>query len=53
MGEPSLLGPELIHKTLAKVHIIRNMLQMAYIRKGLMLIIGDRIWSYKKMIRCI
>ena len=30
VGEPSLLGPELIYKTLEKVHIIKNQLQMAY-----------------------
>ena len=30
VDEPSLLGPELIYKTLEKVHIIRNRLQMAY-----------------------
>ena len=30
VGEPSLLGPELIYKTLEKVHIIRNWLRMAY-----------------------
>ena len=33
MGEPSLLGLELIYKTLEKVHIIRNLLQMAYSRQ--------------------
>ena len=30
VGEPSLLGPELIYKTLEKVHIIGNRLQKAY-----------------------
>ena len=30
MGEPSLLGPDLIYKTLEKVHIIRNRLQTDY-----------------------
>ena len=30
MDEPSLLGPDLVYKTLEKVHIIRNRLQMAY-----------------------
>ena len=30
MGEPLLLGPEFIYKTLEKVYIIRNRLQMAY-----------------------
>ena len=29
-GEPSLLCPELIYKTLEKVHIIRFHLQMVY-----------------------
>ena len=33
MGEPSLLGHELIYKTLEKVHIIRNRLQTAYSRQ--------------------
>ena len=33
VGEPSLLGLELIYKTLEKVHIIRNLLQMAYSRQ--------------------
>ena len=32
VGEPSLLGPDLIFKTLEKVHIIRNRLQTAYSR---------------------
>ena len=30
MGQPSLLGSDLVYKTLEKVHIIRNQLQMAY-----------------------
>ena len=30
VGEPSILGPELIYKTLEKVHIIINRLQTAY-----------------------
>ena len=30
VGEPSLLGPDLIYNTLEKVHIIRNRFQMAY-----------------------
>ena len=30
VGEPSLLGPELIYKTLEKVHIIRNWLRTTY-----------------------
>ena len=33
VGEPSILGPELIYKTLEKVHIIRNRLQTAYSRQ--------------------
>ena len=33
MGEPSLLGPYLIYKTLENVHIIRNRLEMAYSRQ--------------------
>ena len=32
VGELSLLGPDLIYKTLIKVHIIRNQLQTAYSR---------------------
>ena len=32
VGGLSLLGPDLIYKTLIKVHIIRNQLQMAYSR---------------------
>ena len=34
VGEPSLLSPELIYKTLENVHIIRNRLQMAYSRQN-------------------
>ena len=30
VGEPSLIGPDLIHKNLEKVHVIRNQLQMDY-----------------------
>ena len=30
VGDPSILGPELIYKTLEKVHIIRNRSQTAY-----------------------
>ena len=30
VGESSLLGPDLIYKTLEKVHIIRNHLKTAY-----------------------
>ena len=30
VGESSLLGPDLICKTLEKVHIIKNRLKMAY-----------------------
>ena len=33
VGEPSLIGSELIYKTLEKVHIIRNRLQMTYSRQ--------------------
>ena len=33
VGETSLLSPDLIDKTLQKVHIIRKWLQMAYSRK--------------------
>ena len=33
VGEPSLLGPDLIYKTLEKVHIIRNQLQTSYSRQ--------------------
>ena len=30
VGESSLLGPKLIHKTLEKGHIIRNQLKIVY-----------------------
>ena len=33
MGEPSLFSPDLIYKTLEKVHIIRIWLQLAFRRK--------------------
>ena len=33
MGEPSLIGSELIYKTLEKVHIIRKRLQTTYNRQ--------------------
>ena len=33
VGEPSLLGPDLIYKTLEKFHIIRNWLETAYSRQ--------------------
>ena len=33
VGEPSLLGPDMIYKTLDKVHIIRNQLQMTFSRQ--------------------
>ena len=33
VGEPLLLGPDLVYKTLEKVHIIRNHLQTAYSRQ--------------------
>ena len=33
VGEPSLLGPELVYKTLEKVHIIRNRLITAHSRQ--------------------
>ena len=32
-GESSLLGPELIYKTLEKVHMIRKQLKIAYRRQ--------------------
>ena len=51
MGEPSLLCPDSIYKTLEKVHIIRNWLQVPIVGKSLMGIIGDGIWSFKKVIR--
>ena len=34
MGEPSLLGPDFIYKTLEKIHIIRNQLQKTFSRKN-------------------
>ena len=33
VGETSMLGPDLIYKTLEKVHVIRNRLRMAYSRQ--------------------
>ena len=33
MGESSLLCPDFIYKTLDKVHIIKNLLQIDYIRQ--------------------
>ena len=30
VGEPLLLGPDLVYKTLEKIYIIRNRLKMAY-----------------------
>ena len=33
MGEPLILGPNLIYKTLEKVYIIRNQFQTAYSRQ--------------------
>ena len=53
VGEPSLLGPELIYNTLEKVHIIRNRLQIAYSRQRFYAIIGHVIWSLKNIIRCL
>ena len=52
VGEPSLLGPVSIYKTLEKVHIIRNRLQTTYSRQKSY---ADhrRIWSLKKVIKCI
>ena len=51
MGAASLLGPEFFYKTLEKAHIIRNQFQTAYSRKKS--ILGEGIWSLKKVIRCI
>ena len=34
VGEPSLLGPELIYKTLEEVRIIRNRLQIVYTQQN-------------------
>ena len=53
VGEPSLLGPDLIYKTLKKVHIIRNRCKRPIVGKSLMPIIGEGIWNLKKVIRCI
>ena len=52
MGKHSLLGPNLIYKTLEKVHIIRNQLQMAYSWQKSYVGIGDGIWSFNKVIKC-
>ena len=53
MGEPSLLGPELIYKTLEKVHIIRTDCKQPLVGKSRMPIIGEEIWSLKNVIKCI
>ena len=53
VGEPSLIGPKLIYKTLEKVHIIRNRLQMAYSRQRSYADNRRRVWSLKKVIKCI
>ena len=43
VGETLLLGTDLIYKTLKKVHIIRNRLQIAYSRKSFMPVTGEII----------
>ena len=53
VGEPSLLGPDLIYKTLEKVHIIRTGCKPPIVGESLMPIIGEGIWSLKKIIKCI
>ena len=53
VGEPSLLGHDLIYRTLEKVHIIRNHLQTAYSRQKSYADHRRRVWSLKKVIRCI
>ena len=53
IGDSLLLGPELIYKTVEKVHMIRNRLQMTYSRqksspdnrrKGLEFKEGDKVY---------
>ena len=41
VAESSLLGPDLIYKTLEKPHIIKNWLQHPIVDKSLMSIIGE------------
>ena len=53
VGEPSLLGPDLIYKTLEKVHIIRNRLQMSYSLQKSYADNRRRNLVLKKVIRCI
>ena len=53
VGEPLILCPNLVYKTLEKVHITRNRFKCPIVCKSLMPIIGEGIWSLKKVIRCI
>ena len=53
VGETSLLGPNLIYKTLEKVHIIKNQLQMAYSRHKSYDDHRRRSLEFEKVIRCI
>ena len=53
VGEPSLLGQNWVYNTLEKVHIIRNRMQMAYTRQKSYADHKRKIWSLKKVIKCI
>ena len=50
VGEPSLLGPELIYKTLEMVYIISNRLRTAFSRQKSYVDRRRRIWSLNKVI---
>ena len=51
VGEPSLLGPDLVYKYFEKFNIIRNQLQTTYSQQSLTPIIGEGIWSLNKIKR--
>ena len=52
MGESSLLGPDLIYKTLEKVHIIRNLLQTACSRQKSYVDHWRRDLEFDEVIKC-
>ena len=53
LGNSSLLGPEFIHKTLEKVHMIRNHLKTAYRKQYSYVDHRRRDLNLKKVIKCI
>ena len=52
VGEPSLFGPDLIYKTLEKVHIIRTGCKPPIVGESLMPIKGEGTWSLNNVIKC-